>query len=46
MWVEEWVGPGLDALVAERAAIMRWLARGAALLNAEALNQGPQLPLI
>jgi hypothetical protein len=46
MWVEEWVGPDGDPLVAERAAIMRWLARGAALLNAEALKLGPQLPLI
>jgi hypothetical protein len=46
MWVEEWVAPGADALAAERAAIMRWLARGAALLNAEALKLGPQLPLI
>ena len=46
MWVEEWVGPDADPLVAERAAIMRWLARGAALLNAEVLKLGPQLPLI
>jgi hypothetical protein len=46
MWVEEWVEPGANALVAERAAIMRWLARGAALLNAEALRLGSQLPLL
>jgi hypothetical protein len=46
MWVEEWVGADADPLVAERAAIMRWLARGAALLNAEALKLGAQLPLI
>jgi len=46
MWVEEWVGPDADPLVAERDAIMRWLARGAALLNAEVLKIGPQLPLI
>ena len=46
MWVEEWVEPGADPLVAERAAIMRWLAQGAALLNAEACRGGPQLPLL
>jgi len=46
MWVEEWVAPGGDALVAERAAIMRWLAQGSALLNAEAGRGGPQLPLL
>jgi hypothetical protein len=46
MWVEEWVEPDADPLVAERAAIMRWLARGAALLNAEALKLGAQLPLL
>jgi hypothetical protein len=46
MWVEEWVEPDADPLVAERAAIMRWLARGAALLNAEALKSGAQLPLL
>ncbi|HET7609644.1 MAG TPA: GIY-YIG nuclease family protein [Gammaproteobacteria bacterium] len=44
MWVEQWVGPGADPRVAERAAIMRWLARGAQLLNVEA--RGPQLPLL
>ncbi|HEX7238048.1 MAG TPA: hypothetical protein VF405_13860 [Gammaproteobacteria bacterium] len=46
MWVEEWVDAGADPLVAERAAIMRWLARGASLLNAEALKLGAQLPLL
>ena len=46
MWVEEWVEPGADPLVAERAAIVRWVARGAALLNVEALEAGPQLPLL
>jgi hypothetical protein len=46
MWVEEWVGLDADPLVAERAAIMRWLARGAALLNAEAVKLGAQLPLL
>src|SRR5262245_30367338 len=46
MWVEEWVEPDADALVAERAVIMRWLARGAELLNAEALKLGAQLPLL
>jgi hypothetical protein len=78
MWVEEWIEPDADPLVAdegmdagmdargratqeqlprargratqgavaERAAIMRWLARGAALLNAEALKLGAQLPLL
>jgi len=46
MWVEEWLEPGVDALVAERAAIMRWLAQGAALLNVEARQLGAQLPLL
>jgi len=46
MCVEEWVDSGADPLVAERAAIMRWLARGAALLNAEARQLGGQLPLL
>jgi hypothetical protein len=46
MWVEEWVEPDTDPLVAERASIMRWLARGAALLNVEALKLGAQLPLL
>ena len=46
MWVEEWVEPGADALVAERAAIMRLLAQGAALLNVEARQLGAQLPLL
>jgi len=46
MWVEEWVAPEVDPLVAERTAIMRWLAQGAALLNAEAYQGGPQLPLL
>ena len=45
MWVEEWVEPDADPRVAERAAIMRWLARGALLLNAEALALGAQRPL-
>jgi len=46
MWIEEWLEPGADALVAERAAIMRRLADGAALLNAEARLSGAQLPLL
>lgn len=46
MCVEEWVDSGADPLVAERAAIMRWLARGAALLNVEAAQLGEQLPLL
>ena len=46
MCVEEWVDSGADPLVAERAAIMRWLARGAALLNVEAGRLGGQLPLL
>jgi hypothetical protein len=46
MWVEDWIEPGADALVAERAAIMRLLARGAALLNVEARQLGAQLPLL
>jgi hypothetical protein len=46
MLVEEWIEPGADPLVAERAAIMRWLARGAALLNVEAEQLGRQLPLL
>jgi hypothetical protein len=45
MCVEEWVDFGADPLVAERAAIMRWLARGAQLLNVEAVQLGGQLPL-
>jgi hypothetical protein len=46
MCVEEWIDSGADPLVAERAAIMRWLARGAALLNVEAGQLGGQLPLL
>jgi hypothetical protein len=46
MWVDEWLAPGVDPRVAERAAIMRWLAQGAALLNVEARQQGAQLPLL
>jgi hypothetical protein len=46
MWVEEWVEPGAYPLVAERAAIMRLLAHGAALLNVEARVLGEQLPLL
>jgi hypothetical protein len=46
LWVEDWVDPGSDPLVAERAAIMRWLAQGAALLNVEARQTGAQLPLL
>jgi hypothetical protein len=41
MCVEEWVDSGAD-----RAAIMRWLAQGAALLNVEAAQLGEQLPLL
>ena len=44
MWVEQWLEPDVDALVAERAAIMRWLAQGAELLNVEA--RARQLPLL
>jgi hypothetical protein len=46
MWIEEWVEPGGDALAAERAAIMRLMAAGAALLNVEASRMGAQLPLL
>ena len=46
LWVEEWLVPEADARVAERAAIMRLLARGAALLNVEARQLGSQLPLL
>ena len=46
MWVAEWVEPGGDPRVAERAAIVRLLAEGAALLNFEACTRGPQLPLL
>src|SRR5687768_16854924 len=46
MWVEEWVEAEADARAAERAAIMRLLARGATLLNVEALQLGAQLPLL
>jgi hypothetical protein len=46
MWIEEWVEPGAQPLVAERAAMMRLLAAGAALLNVEASRIGAQLPLL
>lgn len=46
MWIEEWVGTDADARVAERAAIMRLMAAGAALLNSEATRVGAQLPLL
>jgi len=46
MWVTDWIDPDADALVAERAAIMRLLAAGAVLLNAEARALGAQLPLL
>jgi hypothetical protein len=46
MWVVEWLEPAADARTAERAAIMRLLAEGAALLNVEARSAGPQLPLL
>jgi hypothetical protein len=46
MWVVEWLEPGADARTAERAAIIRLLADGAALLNAEARTLGAQLPLL
>ena len=46
MWIEEWVEPGGDALAAERAAIMRLTAEGAALLNVETSRLGAQLPLL
>ena len=45
MWVEEWVEHGTGALAAERAAIVRWLQRGAPLLNVEAQRSGAQPPL-
>lgn len=46
MWIAEWVEPGADALVAERAAIMRLMAEGAPLVNVEASRLGTQLPLL
>jgi hypothetical protein len=46
MWVTEWIDPAADALVAERAAIMRLLSQGAPLLNVEARSVGAQLPLL
>ena len=46
MWVAEWIDPGQNARVAERAAIMRLLAEGVALLNVEARWCGAQLPLL
>jgi hypothetical protein len=46
MWVTEWLAPEADARVAERAAIMRLLAAGAVLLNAEARALGAQLTLL
>lgn len=45
MWVTEWVAPGSDPLVAERAAILSLLAQGARLLNVEA-RASPQIPLL
>ncbi|HUQ53038.1 MAG TPA: GIY-YIG nuclease family protein [Gammaproteobacteria bacterium] len=46
MWVVDWLEPTADARMAERAAIMRLLAQGAALLNVEARLLGGQLPLL
>ena len=46
MWVAEWIDPGANARVAERAAIMRLLAEGASLLNVEARWCGAQTPLL
>lgn len=46
MWVAEWLEPGADPWVAERAAIMRLLAEGAPLLNVEARSAAAQLPLL
>ena len=46
MWIEEWVDPEVAPRVAERAAIMRLLADGAALLNAEARYLSSQLLLL
>jgi hypothetical protein len=46
MCVAEWVAPAANALVAERAAIMRLLAHGEALLNVEARQPGAQMPLL
>jgi hypothetical protein len=46
MWVDEWVDPSTAPRAAERAAIMRLLAQGAELLNAEAQALGAQLPLL
>jgi hypothetical protein len=46
MWVTEWIDPGADPRVAERAAIMQLLGQGAALLNVEARLLGAQLPLL
>jgi hypothetical protein len=46
MWVAEWVEADADPLVVERAAIMRFLAQGAALLNVEGRLSGAQLPLL
>lgn len=46
MWIEQWVEPGGEPLVAERATVMRLLAEGAALLNVEARVLSSQLPLL
>jgi hypothetical protein len=46
MRVAEWLEPGADPRVAERAAIMRLLAEGAPLLNVEARWAAAQLPLL
>jgi hypothetical protein len=46
LWVAEWIHPASDPLIAERSTILRLLAEGAQLLNVEARNLGPQLPLL
>jgi hypothetical protein len=46
MWVAQWLDADADALVVERATVMRLLAQGAPLLNAETCALGPQLSLL
>jgi hypothetical protein len=46
MWIEEWVVPGADPKVAERATVLRLLAGGAGLLNHETRLLRSQLPLL
>jgi hypothetical protein len=45
-FAQQWLDTDADALVVERATVMRLLAQGAPLLNAEAYALSPQLSLL